>query len=399
VLALDESTITAATGTKRTRLRRVEVEVDGDEPDGLAPFVERLLRDCRLQPATYSKYEAALLVTDIQPQAPELGLTRIDPRSSTVGEVALAVVRRHFAALLDHEPGTRLGDDSEELHDMRVASRRLRAALSLFTDVLPQRVLRGEEDLRWVGGTLGEVRDLDVQLEQLAQWLDLSLEPDRAALEPLRERLERERASARTRMLESLDSRRYESFVKSFRRALLGRPPRGIGPWREPVLAAAPPLIEGRFHTFAKAGKRIEPTSAAADYHRLRIRGKRLRYALEFFADAYPDEAGKLIKRLVALQDILGLNQDAEVAIARLRALASDAGQAVDKTTVFAMGEIAERYRRETVALRKRVPAAYAKVVGKSWRTLEKAMLRERDHPVGMIGSGGGSGSVPTGAG
>ena len=56
-----------------------------------------------------------------------------------MGEVAFAVVRRQLAVLAAKEPGTRLGEDPEELHDMRVATRRLRAALSFFAGVLPVR--------------------------------------------------------------------------------------------------------------------------------------------------------------------------------------------------------------------------------------------------------------------
>src|SRR5215212_10108639 len=70
--------------------------------------------------------------------------------------------------MLAHEPGVRLGEDPEELHDMRVATRRLRAALKLYKEVLPKRAERYERDLRHFAGSLGEVRDLDVHLERLA---------------------------------------------------------------------------------------------------------------------------------------------------------------------------------------------------------------------------------------
>jgi triphosphatase len=341
--------------------------------------VERLRAECGLQAAAFSKYEAGLLVSDLRPsEAEPFGSTAIDPHSSTVGDAGLAVVRRHFAALLQHEPGTRLGEDTEELHDMRVASRRLRAALQLFADVLPTTVMRTEDDLRWIGRTLGDVRDLDVQLEQLTEWQELSVEPDRAALGPLRELLENERALARARMLAVLDSRRYEVFVDRFARAVRARRRRAEGPWSLPVLEAAPNLIENRFRKVRKAGERIHSASEPTDYHRLRIRAKRFRYALEFFSDAYPGETGPLIKRLVALQDALGRHQDAQVAIDRLRTLASARDRPLAKATVFAMGEIAERYRQDMVALRERVPDVYAKVVGKRWRKFDKAMERQR---------------------
>ena len=113
------------------------------------------------------------------PQPERFGWTPIDP-DGTIGALALNVLRRHFETFLAREPGTRLGDDVEELHDMRVASRRLRAALSLFGDVLAPAVLNLREELQWIGGVLGAVRDLDVQLEELEEW-QATRSPNRTA--------------------------------------------------------------------------------------------------------------------------------------------------------------------------------------------------------------------------
>ena len=85
-----------------------------------------------------------------------------------MGDLAFAVLRRQLAVVRAKEPGTRLGEDPEELHDMRVATRRLRAALSMFEAVLPVRAQVFREELGWLARLLGTVRDLDVQLEGLA---------------------------------------------------------------------------------------------------------------------------------------------------------------------------------------------------------------------------------------
>src|SRR5262245_12119869 len=144
-------------------------------------------------------------------------------QDASIRAVALAVLRRHFAMMLAREPGTRLGDDPEELHDMRVASRRLRAAVSLFRDVLPVTVMQPRGDFVWLGRSLGTVRDLDVQLEQLDGLLTEVAESERVALLPLRSLLEEQRGVARVGMLEALDSRRYEVFVSRFGRTLSAR--------------------------------------------------------------------------------------------------------------------------------------------------------------------------------
>ena len=377
-LSLEETAIRGADGEPPARLRRVAIDAVESVLPRLARFVERLQADCALQPTRLSAYEAGLLAGDLRPAAAErFGSTRIDPEQP-IGAVALAVLRRHFTALLAKEPGTRLGDDIEELHDMRVASRRLRAALSLFADVLPSAALDAREDLAWLGRVLGAVRDLDVQLEQLDVWLAELPEPDRAALEQLVVLLRGRRNDARALLLEALDSRRYEALVSRFGRVLRGRPTRRNDASAQPALAVAPDLIEARFRRVRALGKRIGRSSPAGDYHRLRIRCKRLRYALEFLSDLYPGQAEPLLRRLTELQDVLGLHQDADVAIERLRTLARDHADELDTATIFAMGEIAERHRREMIDLRRRFPSAYARATGKRWTSLVEVLERRR---------------------
>ncbi|HXY43369.1 MAG TPA: CHAD domain-containing protein, partial [Acidimicrobiales bacterium] len=171
-VALDDTVIVAGEQHHRIRLQRVEVEVLPAWVESLSPLVERLRHDCGLQPATLSKFEAGLLGAGfVIPQPSDLGPTNISA-SSTVAEVAYAVLRRDAASMLAHEPGTRLGEDIESLHQMRVATRRMRAALSLFETVLPARAGRVHDELGWLAGVLGAVRDLDIQLGNLDAWTE-----------------------------------------------------------------------------------------------------------------------------------------------------------------------------------------------------------------------------------
>jgi CHAD domain-containing protein len=376
-IGLDETGIRAEEGAPPARIRRVEVELPEPSVPVLEPFVARLREACGLQPAGLSKYQAGLLSADIRPPRPAtFGATTIDPEGS-IGAVAIAVLRRQFAALVAKEPGTRLGDDIEELHDMRVATRRLRAALSLFADVLPAGAADLRTELGWVAQALGAVRDLDVQLDQLDGWLSEVPAADRDALAALRSLLESERREARAAMLTALDSRRYEAFVGRFGRLLRARQ-RVSGAGAVPARGVAPDLIEARFRKLRARGDRIGPGSKAADLHRLRIHGKRFRYALEFLADVYPGQTRPLIQRMVALQDILGLHQDADIAIARLRLFAAEHGGELEPATIFAMGEIAERYRQSLASLRAEFPSAYARVKGKRWKSLRNVLEEQR---------------------
>ena len=168
-VALDDTVIVVGNGQRPMQLRRVEVEVLPEWLEALEPLVEQLRVSCGLRPAQLSKFEAGLLgLGEEIPGSPDLGSTAVGVES-TMGELAFAVLRRQLAILRDKEPGTRLGEDPEELHDMRVATRRVRAALALFAAVLPVRAQVFREELGWLGRLLGAVRDLDVQLEGLTE--------------------------------------------------------------------------------------------------------------------------------------------------------------------------------------------------------------------------------------
>jgi len=369
-LVLDETAIREPDGQIVGRLRRVELEAPEHARVVVEPLVDRLRAACGLQPAVLSKYEAGIVATGIGRTSPEtFGPTAIDAQR-TIGEVALAVLRRQLTTLLVKEPGTRLGDDLEELHAMRVASRRLRAALALFADVLPAGSDALRPELAWLGGTIGAVRDLDVQLQQLDAWTAALPDEDAAPLNRLRELLLKERAEARHEMLAALDSRRYERFVRRFGKMLRSR----SGSRTAAVLAVAPELVERRHRALRKAAWRIGPAAQPADYHRLRIAGKRFRYALEFLTDVYPGATQQLVKRAVALQDLLGAHQDSDVAVARLRRLAAERVDELGPATIFAMGEIAERNRYGMADIRGRTDATFAKLDGKAWRELRTRM-------------------------
>jgi CHAD domain-containing protein len=380
-IALDETAIRPANGSPTARFQRVEIEIPESALPAVEAFVTELRAHCALQPAGLSKYEAGLLSAGIpRPVAERFGPTEVDP-GMTIRAVALAVLRRHFSTMLAKEPGTRLGDDIEELHDMRVASRRLRAALKLFEDVLPETIVGLSDELAWIGRQLGAVRDLDVQLEQLDSWTDAAAPEDREPLQALRSVLEEQRADARREMLDALESRRYDSFVRRFGRSLRARHATRSGTASLPALAAAPHLIDARWTSVRKAAKHVGRSATAEDYHRLRIRCKRLRYALEFLNDVYGGRARPVLKQLVTLQDVLGLHQDAVVAIERLRTLTVERGSELGPETIFAMGEIAERYRQSVADLRKQVPPAYRRVSGKRWTSFREHVEAQRPAP------------------
>ena len=383
-VALDDTMIVVGNGQRPMQLRRVEVEVRPEWLGALEPIVEQLRVSCGLQPARLSKFEAGLLgVGEEIPGTPDLGPTDISA-DSTMGELAFAVLRRQLGVVRAKEPGTRLGEDPEELHDMRVATRRLRAALSLFAGVLPVRAQGFREELGWLGRLLGAVRDLDVQLQGLAGMaatdVDRSVGPDVDGHDPLAELaalLERERADARTAMLSGLDSVRFDRLLKGLTAMARQGPARRSLANRVPAEIGLPELVLARHDKVVRAAKRAKRSGVVSDFHGLRIRCKRLRYALEFSADVYGDRTSRFVRELTVLQDELGEMQDAEVASLQLEALATGEAR-LPAATIFVMGGVAERHRREVRRLLKHLPAELPRTRGRAWRELRDLMGRRR---------------------
>jgi triphosphatase len=371
-VALDESEFSG--GDEGARLSRIEVEVADEGAgsyDGVAGFVDQLQSSLELRPTGTSKFETGLCVAGLQPAvAPDFGSNEIDA-SMSAGEVAFAILRRHFAKMLAHEPGVRLGEDPEELHDMRVATRRLRAALKLYKEVLPKRAERYERDLRHFAGSLGEVRDLDVQLERLAGEASGGGE----VMEDVVAALEERRVEMRRRMLEALDSSRYERFVASFSGTLRrGRRPAPTGP----ILEVAPGLVRRRYKKVRKDVKSLTADSPPEDFHDLRKKGKHLRYALEPLRGIYGKPAERVVELLKSVQDDLGDNQDLIVAAGLMRELGL-AGDLPPRVS-FSLGAIAERYAREAAQIRARFLGSNelrALEGGKPWKKLRKAVEKK----------------------
>jgi triphosphatase len=393
-IALDETAI-PIDDQNPMRLLRVEVEVQGPWVEALKPLVDDLKRAAGLSSASLSKFEAGVLARGyVIPARVNLGSTAVSEQSS-IGALADAVIRRQLGVLLEHESGTRLGEDPEELHDMRVASRRLRAAIDLFAEVLPPQFTALAPELKWLAEVLGSVRDLDVQLERLddspewhGPWATAAVEP--SPVEELRAVFGRERDAARAVLLQALESPRYERLTTG----LLALAQQGGGQrsvaGHLPATAVAPGLVERRHRAAVKAARRARRSGEPHDFHRLRIRCKRLRYALEFVQPLYGEPARQFARRLAKLQDLLGGVQDGQVAMERLHALALRAQPPLSRAAVFLMGSVAEEARREAARLQAKGRSRAKALRGEEWQHLAHTLERMRmdDDPEGHGGGG-----------
>jgi CHAD domain-containing protein len=380
-IALDDVTIAARSRRAPVRIQRVEVELrpmpSRVAEERLNALLDDFRESCDLRPATLSKFEAGLSAQNWQPGfVVELGQPDAAEHLSdepTIGELAFAVKREHFAQFLLREPGSRLGEDPEDVHRMRVATRRLRAAMSLFRDYLPEGADRLRIELGWVAQALGSVRDLDVQLERVRDWRAGEDEIDAGTLDSLEALLGAQREPARVRLLHALDSARYEHFVGDYT-AMLRSGPSADANVSKRARQEMPGLILRRYAKVRAYGDAIDADSPAQELHELRIQCKRLRYALEFAATLYPKAIRDFVPRLVELQDLLGAHQDAYVAIAQLRDLSLLHQRELPTQTIFALGEISQRYAHQADELREQFPKLYRRIKGKAWQQVQHAM-------------------------
>lgn len=255
---------------------------------------------------------------------------------------ALAIVLREQARrMLVHDPGTRLGADVEDLHQLRVATRRARAFLRAARPLVEQawaESLRAE--LAWLGGALGPARDLDVLLEHLRHAVE-ALGEDAEAARPLLDDLERERQEARAAVVEALSSARYLSLLDRLEEIDVATVP----PGREELTLGA--VWARELRRARKVAQKLGREPRDEELHAFRIRVKRVRYAAELAAHELGKRGARVVSAAKRLQDVLGEHQDAVVAEERLRAAA-----AAHPDARLAAGRLVERERERRAANR-----------------------------------------------
>ena len=232
---------------------------------------------------------------------------------------AYACLRREFAALSARRPRTGASPEPEDIHQMRIATRRLRVAMRLFRHMLPAKAARLAKEFRWFGRTLGEVRDLDVYAENFRGYVQAIPPEELHDLGGYELHLARARAAARDNLGALFADERYSQLLAALAAFLDGAPtPAALRRWRSFRIGdGIAKYLEKSVQRVVKTGRKIGRDTPAKSLHRLRIRAKRLRYELEFFSEVYPALA-KAAKTTKALQDTLGAHQDACTASERL---------------------------------------------------------------------------------
>jgi CHAD domain-containing protein len=238
---------------------------------------------------------------------------------------AHAVLRRETAALAAARPQNPRSPAPEEIHQLRVAARRLRVALRLFARMLPSKATaRYRSDLKWFATSLGDVRDLDVYTDNFKTYVQSLPQRERSGLSGYQLYLRRERAEARQCAAAAVASPRAAALIADLQTFVdKGVSAGALRRWRAfSVCDAMRQSVRRSVSRVRSLGNALLARARPAELHELRIKTKRLRYELEFFADAHPP-LKLAAKECKAVQDLLGVHQDVYAANARLRRYAA----------------------------------------------------------------------------
>jgi CHAD domain-containing protein len=287
---------------------------------------------------------SAPAVESIQSTKPSrIAISADDP----VGAAAQNALKAGLVAVEFYEVAAREGE-IEAIHQLRVANRRLRAAVELFANVLHgSRVNYLRRELHWLGNTAGATRESDVT-EQLMRKRSVRLDSaSQDSLAPIFEELSSLRRVELAKIGEMFSSKRYRMLLERVASTPLRKlPPTTL------VRGTVTVMLRPIARTVRRTGGRLGPDSAPEEFHRLRIRTKRLRYALEMTDEMTGRRGRKAVKRLTEMQDLLGSHHDAVIAIAWLRRFADTAN--APPTALLAAGALIQSLHRLQIKLTSR---------------------------------------------
>jgi inorganic triphosphatase YgiF len=319
--AVDEGEIRAVDKDRAEPISEVELELKGGDAAALYDLATGLLEAAPLRIETRSKSERGYRLVecgDAAAAAVHGEAVILDP-DMTVEAALQKIGRSCLAQLLRNEPAV-LSAQPEGVHQMRVAMRRLRSAISSLKKILPEEDVQWvTRELRWLGGTLGPARNLDVFAAELLPAARTGL-PDEPGWDDLGATLDRLRAAAYDQIREAILSRRYSASMlrllrwfeaSGWRRHSASDEP---DPMTSPIRGIAPGVLDRRRRTVKQRGEGFAGL-APRERHKLRIAVKKLRYTVELFGSLFDEEElERFVRRLKRLQSDLGYANDIRVA-------------------------------------------------------------------------------------
>lgn len=334
--------------------RELEVELAEEADAALLDRAETQLRKVGLRPASYGSKLARVVGT---PRGEELG--------RGAGDHLVAYLSRQANDLLRHDLLARR-DTPDAVHRMRVAIRRLRAALRAFHRLLDRnRVEPLRAELKWLGGRLGPSRDLEVMDADLTK--ATAELPDELVLGPVAAQLTRHfapaRADARRAVVKTLRTRRYLRLLDQLDR-LVADPPLTKRAHRK-ASDELPKHVRRTYRRTARKVASLDGTDEAL--HDVRKAAKRVRYAAEVAVPAVGKPADRTRKRARTVTKVLGEHQDSVVVRPVLRALGAQAHAAGENGFTFGLLHERQRVRADDAE----------EQFGDAWNRLAKKKTRK----------------------
>jgi triphosphatase len=370
-LCIDTGAIEA--GRKSEPICEVELELKHGQRGDLFKVAKMLAEKVPVQLATISKAERGYILLTGEKAHPIKALQIALVPDADVQLAFQSIAWACIHQLVGNQP-IMLRGDSDGLHQMRVALRRLRAAISLFSDILADAQTGNlKSELRWIAGELGPARELDIFFKRVVKPV-VAGKPNGAGVALLSRDLRHRREDAIVRAHAAVESARFRNLVVDTAAWIeagdwINNPDVSACRLREQsITVAAAKELRRRWKKLLKRGKRLGKLDAQRR-HRLRIQGKKLRYAAEFFASAFPRKKSlarheKFVASLERLQDALGDLNDI-VVHEKLSERFVDGDDASDKGRVgrtrkaFAAGRLSGREEARVAPALKEAKRAY----------------------------------------
>jgi CHAD domain-containing protein len=237
----------------------------------------------------------------------------IDPLSETLGDRAHSTIRKQFHRLTKHESGVTDDRDPEDLHQMRVAARRLQAALQAFEQVIELPKIAQWKQVRSIAKALGKLRDLDVQIAAMQNYGEALDEREREIAQALIDKsFQRNRAKAFNKVKRALASSQYAKLKNAYQDWI--EQPQYPDLAQLPLKLSIADLMNPLLSAFLlHPAWLVQDLTASETLHDLRKLCKAVRYQAEFFEELYPSPFQEWIEELKVVQDQLGMIQDGSV--------------------------------------------------------------------------------------
>jgi CHAD domain-containing protein len=301
--------------------REWEIEVVDDHGDLLSALEARLLEAGASAAEHGSKLMRALGDALATPSAAPRAVEGLGPDRASA--LFLDYVEQHVSELHRQDARVR-AEHAESVHKMRVATRRLRSALTTYRPLLAAGSTEAlRQELRWLGQSLGEARDAQVLRERFDRLV--AAEPVELVMGPVAARLDGEMGAreqrGREKALETLDSARYYRLLDALDEVLAAPPV--VADADGSAVKVVPRLIQRDGRRLRRAVKAVVRAADARDrdlaFHEARKKSKRLRYAAESAIPIFPQRAEALASAAEAVQEVLGERQDTVVSRQTLR--------------------------------------------------------------------------------